>query len=211
MSTHRHLDTCRKPVFAQRIGTTFFKEAKAASTLSYSAIYRRRTCIQPPSDLLDLLLFPSWLVPVEPAGVIFRNHAIGIRNGRIALIAPREEAHRYVTKASKELPGFLLAPGLINAHGHAAMTLFRGLADDLPLRSWLKERIWPAENRWVNEDFIRAGSELAIGEQLQSGITCFSDMYFYPELVSELVHKHGVRAQITIPVMDFPVPGARDA
>lgn len=91
------------------------------------------------------------------------------------------------------------------------MTLFRGLADDLPLRSWLKERIWPAENKWVNEDFIRAGSELAIGEQLQSGITCFSDMYFYPELVSELVHKHGVRAQITIPVMDFPVPGARDA
>ncbi|MGN5595726.1 TRZ/ATZ family hydrolase [Stutzerimonas nitrititolerans] len=164
-----------------------------------------------PSDSLDLLLFPSWLVPVEPAGIIFRNHAIGIRNGRIALIAPREEAHRYVTKASRELPGFLLAPGLINAHGHAAMTLFRGLADDLPLRSWLKERIWPAENKWVNEDFIRAGSELAIGEQLQSGITCFSDMYFYPELVSELVHKHGVRAQITIPVMDFPVPGARDA
>jgi len=105
----------------------------------------------------------------------------------------------------------LLAPGLINAHGHAAMTLFRGLADDLPLQRWLKDHIWPAESRWVDEDFVRCGSELAIAEQLKGGITCFSDMYFYPSVVSELVHKHGVRAQITIPVLDFPVPDARDA
>jgi len=102
----------------------------------------------------------------------------------------------------------LLAPGLINAHGHAAMTLFRGLADDLPLQRWLKDHIWPAESRWVDEDFVRCGTELAIAEQLKGGITCFSDMYFYPSVVSELVHKHGVRAQITIPVLDFP---ARDA
>tara|TARA_Y100001951_G_scaffold103222_1_gene111577 strand:- start:157 stop:1308 length:1152 start_codon:yes stop_codon:yes gene_type:complete len=105
----------------------------------------------------------------------------------------------------------LLAPGLINAHGHAAMTLFRGLADDLPLQRWLKDHIWPAESRWVDEDFVRCGTELAIAEQLKGGITCFSDMYFYPSVVSELVHKHGVRAQITIPVLDFPVPDARDA
>jgi len=105
----------------------------------------------------------------------------------------------------------LLAPGLINAHGHAAMTLFRGLADDLSLQRWLREHIWPAESRWVDEDFVRCGTELAIAEQLKSGVTCFSDMYFYPKVISELVHRHGVRAQITIPVLDFPVPGARDA
>ena len=105
----------------------------------------------------------------------------------------------------------LLAPGLVNAHGHGAMTLFRGLADDLPLTTWLKDHIWPAERRWVDEDFVRTGTELAIAEQLQSGITCFSDMYFFPEVVCELVHKHGIRAQITVPVFDFPVPGARDA
>jgi len=105
----------------------------------------------------------------------------------------------------------LLAPGLINAHGHAAMTLFRGLADDLSLQRWLREHIWPAESRWVDEDFVRCGTELAIAEQLKSGVTCFSDMYFYPKIISELVHRHGVRAQITIPVLDFPVPGARDA
>ncbi|MCQ4295061.1 TRZ/ATZ family hydrolase [Pseudomonas stutzeri] len=160
---------------------------------------------------LDLLLFPTWLVPVEPAGVVLQGHGLGIRDGRIALIAPRTEAVKYPAKETRDLAGMLLAPGLINAHGHAAMTLFRGLADDLPLKRWLEDHIWPAESRWVNEEFVRSGTELAIAEQLKGGITCFSDMYFYPNVVSELVHKHGVRAQIAIPVLDFPVPGARDA
>jgi len=163
------------------------------------------------ADPLDLLLLPTWLVPVEPAGIVLTNHALGVRDGRIALIASREEASKYVARETLDLSGQLLAPGLINAHGHAAMTLFRGLADDLPLMTWLREHIWPAESQWVDEAFIQAGSELAIAEQLQSGITCFSDMYFHPEVVSQLVHKHGIRAQITIPVLDFPIPGARDA
>ena len=160
---------------------------------------------------LDLLLFPTWLVPVEPAGVVLKGHGLGVRAGRIALIAPRAEALKHQAIETRELEGMLLAPGMINSHGHAAMTLFRGLADDLPLQRWLKDHIWPAESRWVDEDFVRCGTELAIAEQLKSGITCFSDMYFYPNVVSELVHKHGVRAPITVPVLDFPIPGARDA
>ena len=160
---------------------------------------------------LDLLLLPTWLVPVEPAGVVLREHGLGIRDGRIALIAPRAEALKHPAKEVRELPGHLLTPGLINAHGHAAMTLFRGLADDLPLMSWLQDHIWPAEAKWVDEDFVRDGTELAIAEQLKGGITCFSDMYFFPEVASELVHKSGIRAQMTIPVLDFPTPGARDA
>lgn len=164
-----------------------------------------------PSDPLDLLLFPTWLVPVEPAGVVLKNHALGVQEGRIVLIAPRDEANKYVAKQTRELAGMLLGPGLVNAHGHAAMTLFRGLADDLPLMTWLREHIWPAESRWVDESFVLAGSELAIAEQLQSGVTCFSDMYFYPEVVSQLVHQYGIRAQIAVPVLDFPIPGARDA
>ena len=163
------------------------------------------------SEQLDLLLFPTWLVPVEPAGVILREHGLGIRDGRIALIAPRLDANKHAAKCVLELPDMLLAPGLINAHGHAAMTLFRGLADDLPFKNWLHDHIWPAENRWVDEAFIQAGTELAIAEQLLGGITCFSDMYFFPDVASEVVHRCGVRAQITVPVMDFPVPGARDA
>ncbi len=160
---------------------------------------------------LDLLLLPTWLVPVEPAGVVLQEHGLGIRDGRIALIAPRAEALQQPVREVRELPGMLLTPGLINAHGHAAMTLFRGLADDLPLMSWLEQHIWPAEAKWVDEAFVRDGTELAIAEQLKGGITCFSDMYFFPEVASELMHKSGIRAQITIPVLDFPIPGARDA
>ncbi|AFM33697.1 N-ethylammeline chlorohydrolase [Stutzerimonas stutzeri CCUG 29243] len=143
--------------------------------------------------------------------MVLKGHGLGVRDGRIALIAPRAVALKYQAIETRELEGMLLAPGLINAHGHAAMTLFRGLADDLPLQRWLKDHIWPAESRWVDEDFVRCGTELAIAEQLKGGITCFSDMYFYPSVVSEQVHKHGVRAQITIPVLDFPVPDAREA
>ncbi|MCP1622703.1 TRZ/ATZ family hydrolase [Pseudomonas nitroreducens] len=160
---------------------------------------------------LDLLLFPTWIVPVEPAGIVLQGHGLGIRDGRIALLAPRTEALRYTAAETRELPGMLLAPGLINAHGHAAMSLFRGLADDLALMTWLQEHIWPAETKWVSEDFVRDGTELAIAEQLKGGITCFSDMYFFPPVACEAVHKAGVRAQISVPVLDFPIPGARDA
>ena len=89
----------------------------------------------------DLLLLPTWIVPVEPAGVVLREHALGIRDGRIALLAPREQALRIGARTVRELPNMLLCPGLINAHGHAAMTLLRGYADDLPLQEWLHERI----------------------------------------------------------------------
>lgn len=159
---------------------------------------------------LDLLLLPEWIVPVEPAGVVLRDHALGVRDGRIALIAPRQQALAIPARERRELPGMLLAPGLVNAHGHAAMSLFRGLADDLPLMTWLQEHIWPAEAKWVSEDFVRDGTELAVAEQVKGGITAFSDMYFFPHIASEVAHRAGVRAQITIPVLNFPVPGAHD-
>jgi 5-methylthioadenosine/S-adenosylhomocysteine deaminase len=164
-----------------------------------------------PEASLDLLLLPTWLVPVEPAGVVLRDHGLGIRDGRIALIAPRAEALRHPAMQVRELPECLLTAGLINAHGHAAMSLLRGIADDLPLMTWLHEHIWPAEGKWVDEDFVRDGTDLAIAEQIKGGISCFSDMYFYPQTAAERVHNAGVRAQITVPVLDFPVPGALNA
>ncbi len=160
---------------------------------------------------LDLLLLPSWIVPVEPAGVVLRDHALGIRDGRIALLAPRDVALRAEARERRELPGMLLAPGLINAHGHAAMTLFRGLADDLPLMTWLQEHIWPAEAKWVDETFVRDGTELAVAEQIKGGISCFSDMYFFPAQSSAVIHTAGIKAQLAIPVLDFPIPGAADS
>jgi 5-methylthioadenosine/S-adenosylhomocysteine deaminase len=101
---------------------------------------------------LDLLLLPTWLVPVEPAGVVLKDHGVGIRDGLHRVHRParnRPEAHRRRRPAS--CPTMLLSPGLINAHGHAAMTLFRGMADDLPLMTWLQHHIWPAEGKWVDE------------------------------------------------------------
>ncbi|UVM70958.1 TRZ/ATZ family hydrolase [Pseudomonas alvandae] len=164
-----------------------------------------------PAVALDLLLLPTWLVPVEPAGVVLKDHGLGIRDGCIVFIGPRAEAMKCDATEIRELPGMLLSPGLVNAHGHAAMTLFRGLADDLPLMTWLEQHIWPAEGKWVDEDFVRDGTDLAIAEQIQGGITCFSDMYFYPKVASERVHNSGIRAQIAIPILDFPIPGAASA
>ncbi|NWF10547.1 N-ethylammeline chlorohydrolase [Pseudomonas sp. 2822-15] len=160
---------------------------------------------------LDLLLLPTWLVPVEPAGVVLKEHGLGIRDGRIAFIGPRAAALKLAASEVRELPGMLLSPGLINAHGHAAMSLFRGLADDLPLMTWLEKHIWPAEAKWVDEAFVRDGTDLAIAEQLKGGITCFSDMYFYPKVASDCVHNSGMRAQIALPILDFPIPGAGSA
>ncbi|MGU9856589.1 TRZ/ATZ family hydrolase [Pseudomonas sp. LF245] len=160
---------------------------------------------------LDLVLLPTWLVPVEPAGVVLKEHGVGIRDGRIAFIGPRAAALKLAATEVRELPGMLLSPGLVNAHGHAAMSLFRGLADDLPLMTWLEKHIWPAEAQWVDEAFVRDGTDLAIAEQLKGGITCFSDMYFYPKVASDCVHNSGMRAQIAIPILDFPIPGASSA
>ncbi|WP_288376220.1 TRZ/ATZ family hydrolase [uncultured Pseudomonas sp.] len=159
------------------------------------------------SSPLDLLLAPRWLVPVEPAGVVLEGHALGIRDGLIAWIGPRERAPQALEL--RELPDCVLTPGLVNAHGHAAMTLFRGLADDLPLMTWLQEHIWPAEGRWVDEAFVRDGTDLAIAEQLKGGITCFADMYFFPREACDRVHRSGIRAQVAVPLLDFPIPGAR--
>ncbi|WP_300729828.1 TRZ/ATZ family hydrolase [Pseudomonas sp.] len=160
---------------------------------------------------LDLLLLPTWLVPVEPAGVVLKEHGVGVRDGRIVFIGPRHEALKLTARETRELPDMLLSPGLINAHGHAAMTLFRGMADDLPLMTWLEEHIWPAEGKWVDEAFVRDGTDLAIAEQLKGGITCFSDMYFFPKVACDRVHESGIRAQIAIPILDFPIPGANSA
>ncbi|CRM55670.1 5-methylthioadenosine/S-adenosylhomocysteine deaminase [Pseudomonas sp. 31 R 17] len=165
----------------------------------------------PTAAPLDLLLLPTWLVPVEPAGVVLKEHGLGIRDGCIVFIGPRAAALKLEASEVRELPGMLLSPGLINAHGHAAMSLFRGLADDLPLMTWLEKHIWPAEAKWVDEAFVRDGTDLAIAEQLKGGITCFSDMYFYPKVASDCVHNSGMRAQIAIPILDFPIPGASTA
>lgn len=162
-------------------------------------------------QLIDTLISASWIIPVEPAQRLLRDHAIAIQHGTIIDILPREQAlQRYDATHGINLPKHVLTPGLINSHGHAAMTLFRGMADDYPLKAWLEEHIWPAEGQWVSEEFVRDGARLAIAEMLRSGTTTFSDMYFFPNIVAKVASDAGIRAQISFPVFDFPTVWARN-
>lgn len=147
----------------------------------------------------------SWIIPVVPENRTLENCAVIINKGRIENIVPIKKLEEdYEVDSHLHLDGQVLMPGLINMHGHAAMSLFRGFADDLPLMTWLQDHIWPAESRWVDEAFVKSGTELAIAEMLLSGTTCFSDMYFFPEVAAQVAHTSGIRAQIAFPIIDFP-------
>jgi 5-methylthioadenosine/S-adenosylhomocysteine deaminase len=165
----------------------------------------------PPVDI-DLLIRPQWIIPIEPAGVTLSGHALAVSDGRILALLPDEEARqRFRPRQTMDLPGQVLLPGLVNLHTHAAMSLLRGFADDLPLMRWLNERIWPAEARHAGPDFVRAGTLLACAEMLCGGITTFNDMYFFPEAAAEAARRVGMRAVLGIIVIEFPTAYAADA
>lgn len=164
-----------------------------------------------PEDI-DLLIRPEWIIPIEPAGVTLSGHALAVRDGRILALLPDEEAlQRYRPQQTIDLPGQVVLPGLVNLHTHAAMSLLRGYADDLPLMRWLGERIWPAESRHAGPDFVRDGTLLACAEMLRGGITTFNDMYFFPDAAAEAARRIGMRAVLGIVVIEFPTRYAADA
>ncbi|MBM4200212.1 MAG: TRZ/ATZ family hydrolase [Gammaproteobacteria bacterium] len=154
---------------------------------------------------VDWLIEARWIIPVEPEGTVYEHHALVVDGGRIIDLVPEDEAHsRYQASHRKRLEQHALIPGLVNAHTHAAMTLMRGIADDRPLRQWLNEHIWPLERRWVGEAFVRDGVQLALAEMLRGGVTCFNDMYFYPEVTARQCIQVGMRAAIGMILVDFP-------
>jgi 5-methylthioadenosine/S-adenosylhomocysteine deaminase len=158
-----------------------------------------------PDLQIDALILPRWLIPVEPDGLVLERYALAVKDGRIADILPSEQARTVYTAAEiLELPSHALIPGLVNAHTHSAMSLFRGLADDLPLKRWLNDHIWPAEGRWVSEAFVADGTRLALAEMLRGGTTCFNDMYFFPDVTARVSAETGVRAMVGLIVIDFP-------
>jgi 5-methylthioadenosine/S-adenosylhomocysteine deaminase len=157
------------------------------------------------------LLRARWTVPVEPAGSVLEDHAVAVRDGRIEAVVPDAEAARFAGYEEVRLDHHVLIPGLINAHTHAAMSLMRGLADDLPLMRWLQEHIWPAEAKHVSARFVRDGTLLACAEMLRGGVTCFSDMYFFPEASLEAALACGMRSAHGIIVIEFPSAYASDA
>jgi len=161
---------------------------------------------------IDSLIEPRWIVPIEPADITLTGHALAIDKGRILAILPAAEAlTRFDPRQRISLPEHVLLPGLVNLHTHAAMTLLRGFADDMPLMRWLNEHIWPAEARHVSPAFVRDGTLLACWEMLRGGITCFNDMYYYPEAAAEAVLDAGIRAALGVTVIEFPTAYAADA
>lgn len=158
-----------------------------------------------PKATADLILEPTWMLPIVPRRTVLTNHSIAIGDGKIAAIGPTREIHeQFHATAIQRLDGQVLMPGLVNAHGHAAMVLLRGLAEDMPLDAWLRDRIWPIEAQWMSPDFVADGVALALLEMLQSGTTCFSDMYFFPEVSARATQEAGMRAQIAFPLVQFP-------
>jgi len=161
---------------------------------------------------IDTLIDARWIVPVEPELTVLPRHSLAIRQGKIVALLPTEEAHlRFKPERHLQLKNHLLIPGLINLHTHAAMTLLRGLADDLPLMDWLHNHIWPAEGRFMSAEFVHDGTLLACAEMLRSGVTCFSDMYFYPEAAATAALQAKMRAALGIVTVEFPTPYASDA
>lgn len=161
---------------------------------------------------IDTLISARWIIPIEPAGTVLEHHSLALQAGRIIDILPSTEASaHYSAQDHIELPQHVLMPGLINLHSHVAMTLMRGLADDLPLMTWLKEHIWPMENKHVAPAFVQDGAMLACAEMLRGGITCFNDMYFFPEATAQAVDQSGMRATLGVITLEFPSPYAADA
>lgn len=141
--------------------------------------------------------------------MVFENCSIAIRDGSIIAIEDSIQAKKsFVAKETIELDRHVVTPGLVNAHTHAAMTMFRGLADDIPLMDWLNHHIWPAETKWVSESFVRTGTRLAILEMLKAGTTCFNDMYFFPDIVARTAQDCGIRAVVGLIMIEFPTAWA---
>jgi 5-methylthioadenosine/S-adenosylhomocysteine deaminase len=161
---------------------------------------------------VDLIIQARWIIPVEPASVIHENYSLVIDEGKIVdLLDSQQALLKYQPRSLEKLENHALIPGLINCHTHAAMSLLSGIADDLPLMDWLQNHIWPAEQKWVSEAFVRDGTDLAIAQMLRGGTTCFNDMYFFPEVVAQQAVQHGIRANIGLIVFDFPTAWAENA
>ena len=160
----------------------------------------------------DSLIRARWVIPGAPQGAVLEDHVVVISGGAISAVLPAASAtSRYPAGPILDLPTHALLPGLVNAHTHTAMSLLRGIADDLPLQTWLEEHVWPLERRFVDAAFVRAGTRLAVAEMLRSGTTCFNDMYFFPQTTAEVVDETGMRAVIGAPVLEFETPWAADA
>lgn len=162
-------------------------------------------------ESVDLLIQPSWVIPIAPSGVVLQDHVVAVSGGKIVeVVSATKVGDRFAAREVVYLPGRVLLPGLINLHTHAAMSLMRGLADDLPLMEWLSKHIWPTEARHVSAQFVHDGTLLACVEMLKGGVTCFNDMYFFPDQAGRAALEARMRAALGIVLVEFPTVYASD-
>lgn len=160
------------------------------------------------------IIKPKWLLTVNEQFELLTESALIMQNDTIREIIPVTEVDTYPDLAQAEvvtLDNHILMPGLINAHTHAAMSLLRGIADDLPLMDWLNDHIWPAESKWVDRQFIHDGVRLSVAEMIRGGTTCLNDMYFFPDVMAKTCQQMGMRATTGLIVLDFPTCWAQSS
>ncbi|MDF1592819.1 MAG: amidohydrolase [Desulfobacterales bacterium] len=156
----------------------------------------------------DIVIHNGIIVTMNPGFDVIQNGLIGIKNGKIEQVSAKQTgAALPKAKETIDAAGGIILPGLINTHTHLPMTLFRGLADDLPLKVWLNEHIFPAEASYINPETVRFGALLGCAELILSGTTTLCDGYFLEDHVAEAVHHSGLRAVLGHGVIDFPAPG----
>jgi 5-methylthioadenosine/S-adenosylhomocysteine deaminase len=161
---------------------------------------------------VDLMIEARWIVPVNPSNQVLEHQSVIVnQNGIVDVISIELARVKYAAAKTVVLNEHILIPGLINLHAHAGMTLMRGLADDIPLMPWLQNHIWPAEQQVVSEKFVRDSTLFGCAEMLAGGVTCFNDMYFFPQAASEAVLQAGMRAQLGLVVLEFPTNYANNA
>ncbi len=160
-----------------------------------------------PPPAAGLVVSGGTVVTFDPEGTVIAGGAVAVVEGRIAAVGPAAAVERAFPAAERiDARGAIVMPGLINAHTHAPMVLFRGLADDLELMDWLENHIFPAEAAHVDEEFVRAGTRLACLEMLRGGITTFADMYYFEDAIAEEAERCGMRAVLGETLIDFPAP-----
>lgn len=177
----------------------------------YSFICCCITFLLPPTvsaqDKVDTVVTGGTVVTMDGQRRVIQDGAVAIRGDSIIAVGPRAEIEsKFASTQIIDAHGALVLPGLINGHAHAAMSLFRGLADDLSLDEWLQKYIFPAEARNVTPEFVEWGTKLGVLEMLRGGITIYADMYYFEDVVARVTKEAGMRGVLGETVIDFPAP-----
>lgn len=162
------------------------------------------------AEPVDWLIDGGSVVTLDPTGRVIANGFVAIRGDHIVAVGEGREARRYRPRRRLDATGRIVMPGLVNTHGHAPMTLFRGVSDDQELMTWLQRFMFPLEAQHVNRKFVFWGTMLACWEMIASGTTTFADGYFFEDAVAEAADEAGLRAMPGQGIFDVPVPDAKN-